>query len=48
MEAATARIPGPVTHRWIDGKDHSLRGADDTVAAHVTGWVESVLAAQAL
>ena len=33
LEAATRAIPGPVTHRWIDGKDHGLRGTDRAVAA---------------
>jgi predicted alpha/beta-hydrolase family hydrolase len=28
LEEATRDIPGPVTHRWVDGGDHSLRGAD--------------------
>jgi predicted alpha/beta-hydrolase family hydrolase len=42
LEAATAAIPGPVTHRWIDGKDHGLRGCDETVAAFVLEWLSSV------
>ena len=32
LEAATAAIPGPVTHHWIEGKDHGMRGADAEVA----------------
>lgn len=39
LEAATAAIPGPVTHHWIDGGDHSLRGRDRQVADVVAGWV---------
>lgn len=39
FEAATAQIPAPVTHRWIEGKDHSLRGADQAVVAHVMEWL---------
>jgi predicted alpha/beta-hydrolase family hydrolase len=42
LEAATAAMPGPVTHRWIDGKDHALRGCDDTVSAFVLEWLSSV------
>ena len=40
LEAATQAIPGPVTHEWIDGKDHGLRGAEDEVAGLVMAWLE--------
>jgi predicted alpha/beta-hydrolase family hydrolase len=39
LEAATAVVPGPVTHRWIDGGDHGLRGRDAAVAAVVAEWM---------
>jgi predicted alpha/beta-hydrolase family hydrolase len=39
IEAATAAIPGPVTHRWIDGKDHGLRGCDATVVEAAMEWM---------
>ncbi len=42
MEEATAAIPGPVTHHWIDGKDHSLRNADRQIAEAVTAWLPGV------
>ena len=42
MEAATSAIPGPVTHRWVEGRDHSLRGADATVVPLVTEWMSAV------
>jgi uncharacterized protein len=42
LEAATAAIPGPVTHRWIDGKDHGLRGCDGTVSSFVLEWLSSL------
>ncbi|HVM65322.1 MAG TPA: alpha/beta family hydrolase [Acidimicrobiales bacterium] len=42
LEAATALVPGPVTHVWLDGKDHSLRGCDERVAAEVAGWLVGV------
>jgi predicted alpha/beta-hydrolase family hydrolase len=42
LEAATAAIPGPVTHCWIDAKDHGLRGCDDTVSAFVLEWLSSL------
>jgi uncharacterized protein len=39
LEAATASIPGPVTHVWIDGGRHELKGADGVVAAAVCAWL---------
>jgi hypothetical protein len=42
LEAATATIPGPVTHVWLDGGDHGLRRRDDAVAEIVRDWVLSL------
>jgi predicted alpha/beta-hydrolase family hydrolase len=39
LEAATQVIPGPVTHEWIGGKDHGLRGTEDQVARLVLEWL---------
>ena len=39
LEAATAAIPGGVTHRWIEGKDHGLRGCEAPVSAIVVEWL---------
>jgi uncharacterized protein len=39
LETATAAVAGPVTHVWIDGGDHGLRGRDSQVAAVVRDWV---------
>ena len=39
LEAATAAIPGPVTHHWLDGKDHGLRGTESAVAQVVMDWL---------
>jgi predicted alpha/beta-hydrolase family hydrolase len=39
LEKATGTIPGPVAHRWLEGKDHALRGAEQTVAALVVEWL---------
>ena len=44
LEEATSAIAGPVTHVWIEGKDHGLRGVDDQVAAAVAAWVAEVCA----
>jgi hypothetical protein len=38
LEAATAAIPGEVTHVWLDGKDHGLRGCDAAVVEAALGW----------
>jgi uncharacterized protein len=39
LEAATRLIPGPVTHVWLDGGDHGLRGRDAEVATVVRDWL---------
>ena len=39
LEAATALIAGPVTHVWIEGRDHGLRGSDDRVSEAVAAWM---------
>jgi predicted alpha/beta-hydrolase family hydrolase len=39
LERWTATIPGPVTHHWIDGGRHDLRGADAAVTAVVGEFV---------
>lgn len=39
LGAATAAIPGPVTHVWIEGATHGLRGKDREVATAVRDWV---------
>lgn len=39
LEHHTAAIPGPVTHVWIDGKGHDLRGADADLARIVSEWL---------
>ncbi|MGH8922047.1 MAG: alpha/beta hydrolase family protein [Actinomycetes bacterium] len=44
LEAATAAITGPVTHHWVEGRDHGLRGSDAEVAGAVVGWVQNLLA----
>jgi uncharacterized protein len=41
LEAATAAIPGPVTHVWIEGGDHGLRGRDRPVAEAVRAWIRT-------
>lgn len=35
----TATIPGAVTHHWVQGKGHDLKGADAEIAEVVAQWV---------
>jgi predicted alpha/beta-hydrolase family hydrolase len=46
LEAATQVIPGEVTHRWIEGKDHALRGVEQQVAGLVVDWVTGLTAGE--
>jgi predicted alpha/beta-hydrolase family hydrolase len=39
LEAATAAIPGEVTHVWIEGGDHGLRRKDPAVCAAIVEWL---------
>jgi predicted alpha/beta-hydrolase family hydrolase len=42
LEAHTAAIAGPVTHVWVEGGRHELKGADEHVAETVRGWLNSL------
>lgn len=42
LEAATATIVGPVTHHWIAGGRHDVKGADDEIGAVVAAWVDAL------
>jgi predicted alpha/beta-hydrolase family hydrolase len=42
LEQHTASIPGPVTHVWIEGKGHDLKGCDARVAEVVAEWVRGL------
>ena len=42
LMAATATIPGPVTHVWIEGGDHGLRGRDAQVVAAVQTFLATI------
>jgi uncharacterized protein len=39
LEHHTAAIPGDVTHVWLEGKGHDLKGCDGRVAEAVADWV---------
>lgn len=42
LEEATAAIAGAVTHVWVEGGRHDLRGADAVVADSVARWVDGL------
>ena len=42
LQTATDAIPGPVTHRWIEGRDHALRHSDTSVTAMVMEWLAAL------
>ncbi len=39
LERWTATVAGPVTHHWVEGKGHDLKGADAAVADVVREWL---------
>ena len=39
LREATAAIPGPVDHVWLEGGDHGLAGRDAEVARAVASWL---------
>jgi uncharacterized protein len=41
LQRAGQLIPGPVTHEWLPGGDHGLRGRDDAVTSIVKSWLTS-------
>lgn len=42
LEAATTRVGGPVTHVWVGGKGHDLKGADARLAEVVATWLDGL------
>jgi predicted alpha/beta-hydrolase family hydrolase len=42
LEHHAKAIPGPVTHVWIEGKGHDLKGADARLAEVVRDWVAAL------
>jgi predicted alpha/beta-hydrolase family hydrolase len=39
LEHWTSRVAGPVTHHWVEGRGHDLKGADAEVAGVVRDWI---------
>jgi predicted alpha/beta-hydrolase family hydrolase len=46
LQSWTATIPGAVTHEWIDGRGHDLKGADQQVARIVAAWIKTLPASR--
>jgi predicted alpha/beta-hydrolase family hydrolase len=42
LQEHTAAIPGPVTHVWIDGGRHELKGADGQIVEAVRTWLSQL------
>jgi uncharacterized protein len=42
LQAATALIPGAVTHHWIDRADHSLKRHDQAMAHMAAEWIDNL------
>jgi hypothetical protein len=42
LEAATAAVPGPVRHVWVEGGRHDLKGADGLIASTVAEWLRDL------
>ncbi len=42
FEERTAAIGGPVSHVWVDGAGHDLKGADAYIASTVKDWLRSI------
>ena len=42
LESHTAAIAGEVTHVWIEGGRHELKGADARVAKAVADWASAL------
>lgn len=47
LQEAMVHVRGAVSHIWLDGGDHGLRGRDAAVAEAVRGWISTLLAAPA-
>jgi predicted alpha/beta-hydrolase family hydrolase len=42
LSAATATVRGPVTHEWIEGGRHDLKGADRRIGELVAAWLSGL------
>jgi len=42
LQRWTSTIPGPVSHVWLDGKAHDLKGCDVAIAQAVVAWIPTL------
>jgi predicted alpha/beta-hydrolase family hydrolase len=42
LQQWTTTIPGTVTHHWIEGRGHDLKGSDATIAEMVATWISTL------
>jgi predicted alpha/beta-hydrolase family hydrolase len=42
LQQWTETIPGEVTHHWIEGRGHDLKGSDATIASTVADWISGL------
>ena len=42
LQQWTATIPGQVTHQWLEGRGHDLKGVDAAVAGMVATWISAL------
>jgi len=42
LQQWTATIPGEVTHHWIEGRGHDLKGSEAAIAAIVASWISAL------
>jgi len=43
LQQWTKTIPGKVTHHWMEGKGHDLKGADRAIADVVAAWISGLV-----
>jgi uncharacterized protein len=42
LMAATDMMPGVVTHSWVEGRGHDLKGADDEIVKLTRAWLATL------
>jgi len=42
LETHTAAVAGPVTHEWIEGGRHDLKGVDDRIVEATVAWLAAL------
>lgn len=42
LQEATAAIPGPVTHHWLEGATHDVKRHDDEICDVVRAWIDEL------